>query len=68
MFGRYDASYGTLLHGVGGGSFVATDMQVTGLHIDGQVRHMALVRGPKGVRRIAIARNNDTFEMLEIRR
>ena len=67
LFGRYDASYGTLLHGVGNGSFVATDMNNTGLHIDGQVRHMAVVRGPNGVRRIAVARNNDTLEMLEAR-
>jgi hypothetical protein len=67
LFGRYDASYGTLLHGVGDGHFVAVSMQTTGLHIDGQVRHMALVRGPNGVKRIAVARNNDTFEMLEVR-
>ncbi|MFL5612635.1 MAG: VCBS repeat-containing protein [Gemmatimonadaceae bacterium] len=67
LFGRYDASYGTLLHGVGNGSFVAIDMNTTGLHIDGQVRHMAVVRGPNGVRRIAVARNNDTLEMLEAR-
>jgi len=67
VFGRYDASYGTLLHGVGDGRFVPVDMQLTGLHIEGQVRHMAIVRGPHGVRRIAVARNNDTLEILEAR-
>jgi hypothetical protein len=67
VFGRYDASYGTLLHGLGGGEFVAVDMQKTGLHIEGQVRHMAILRGPNGVRRIALARNNDTLEILEVK-
>jgi hypothetical protein len=68
LFGRYDASYGTLLHGLGGGKFIPVDMQLTGLHIEGQVRHMAMVRGPKGMKRIAIARNNDTLELLEVRK
>jgi hypothetical protein len=67
LFGRYDASYGTLLHGVGNGNFVAIDMNTTGLHIGGEVRHMAVLRGPNGVRRIAVARNNDTLEVLEVR-
>jgi hypothetical protein len=67
LFGRYDASYGTLLRGGGNGSFVSTDMARTGLHIDGQVRHMALLRGPKGAKRIAVARNNETLEILEVR-
>jgi hypothetical protein len=68
VFGRYDASYGALLHGFGNGKFVSVDMQRTGLHIEGQVRHMAMVRSPKGATRIAVARNNETLELLEVRK
>jgi hypothetical protein len=66
--GRHDASYGLLLRGNGDGSFVAADMQQTNLRIDGQVRHMARVRGAGGTRLIAVARNNDKLEILQIKR
>ena len=66
--GRYDASYGLLLHGNGDGSFVATDMQQTQLVIAGQTRHLAQLRGAGGRRLIAVARNNDKLEILQVKR
>src|SRR2546422_5069968 len=47
--GRYDASYGLLLHGDGGGGggFVAVDMERGGLAVDGAVPALALARGAK---------------------
>ena len=68
LLGRHDASYGLLLHGDGKGAFTAADMTETKLVIDGQVRHMALLGGPGGMKRIAVARNNDTLEILQVRR
>ena len=65
MLGRYDASYGLLLHGDGQGNFTAIDPQRSGVSIDGQVRDMKLVRTPKG-RLVAVARNNDQMLMLRI--
>jgi hypothetical protein len=34
--------------------------------IDGQVRDMKALRGPKGTRLIAVARNNDKLEILRV--
>ena len=62
--GRYDASYGQLLSGDGKGGFVPVDMARTGLVIDGQVRHMAFVRGPNGARFVVVARNGDGLQIL----
>jgi hypothetical protein len=67
ILGRYDASYGVLLRGQGDGSFVAADMTKTNLLIEGQVRHMAMLRGPGGATLIAVARNNDMVEILQVR-
>lgn len=68
LLGRYDASYGLLLKGTGDGRFVAADRRETQLTIDGQVRHMTLLRGANGKRLIAVARNNDKLEILQARR
>ena len=67
IFGRYDASYGLLLQGIGNGRFVPVDAEAANLHIRGQVRHMALLRGPHGAKLIAIARNNETLELLQVK-
>jgi len=58
--GRYDASYGLLLAGDGKGGFVPIDID-----IDGQVRHMALARGPNGARFVVVAKNGDRLQMLQ---
>jgi len=63
ILGRYDASYGLLLHGRGDGTFAAVDMVQSGIAIDGQVRHMKIVRTARG-RLIAVARNDETLQLL----
>jgi hypothetical protein len=43
-------------------------MTQTKLVLDGQVRHMAMLRGSGGARLIAVARNDDRLEILQVRR
>ncbi|HSD33600.1 MAG TPA: VCBS repeat-containing protein [Gemmatimonadales bacterium] len=62
--GRYDASYGVLLRGDGTGRFAAVDLEASGLIIEGQVRHMALLRRAGGDRLIVLARNGDRLQGL----
>jgi hypothetical protein len=62
--GRYDASYGLMLRGSGGGEFAPVDMEQSGVAITGQVREMRVLRGAKGTRLVAIARNNDSLQIL----
>jgi enediyne biosynthesis protein E4 len=64
VLGRYDASYGLLLSGMGDGRFTAVDMERSGLLIDGQVRHIGLLRQAGGRRLIVVARNNDNLQVL----
>jgi len=64
--GRYDASYGLLLRGDGRGGFAAVDMEQSGLAIDGQVRHMALLKRANGDRLIVVAKNNDRLQLEQI--
>jgi hypothetical protein len=37
------------------------------LVIDGQVRHLAILRGAGGKRLLAVARNNDKLEIWQVR-
>jgi hypothetical protein len=62
--GRYDASYGLLLHGLGNGRFQSVDMEANGLAIEGQVRHMKLLRHANGDRLIVVARNDNTLQII----
>jgi hypothetical protein len=62
--GRYDASYGLLLRGDGTGRFETVDLESSNLLIEGQVRHMALVRRAGGGRAIVVARNDDRPQIL----
>ena len=62
--GRYDASYGLLLSGDGKGGFVPVDLAKSGVMIEGQVRHLAFVRGPHGGRFVVAARNDDRLQIL----
>ena len=68
VLGRYDASYGLLLRASGDGGFVAADMEASHLVIEGQVRHMAPLRGAGGTTLIAVARNDNTLEILQVQR
>ncbi|MBI2402501.1 MAG: VCBS repeat-containing protein [Gemmatimonadetes bacterium] len=62
--GRYDASYGLLLRGDGGGRFEAVDLEASGLVIEGQVRAMEPLRHAGGHPLIVVARNNDRLQVL----
>ncbi|HEV8266522.1 MAG TPA: FG-GAP-like repeat-containing protein [Gemmatimonadales bacterium] len=66
--GRYDASYGLLLRGDGTGRFDPVDLETTNLLIEGQVRHMGLVRQANGERLIVVARNDDRVQVLRVDR
>ena len=62
--GRYDASYGLLLSGRGDGRFTAVAMEQSHLVIDGEVRHLRLVRRADGSRLIVVARNDARLQTL----
>ena len=64
MLGRYDAGYGLLLRGDGRGSFAAVDLEADNLVIEGQARHLGLLRRANGDRLIVVARNNDRVQVL----
>jgi enediyne biosynthesis protein E4 len=61
MFGRQDASYGTLLLGRGGGRFEAADAARAGVAIEGQVREIRRARRADGGALLLVARNDDTL-------
>ena len=62
--GRYDASYGLVLRGVGGGRFAAMDMGASGVQLTGQVRRLRSLRA-NGGRLVAVARNDDRLLLLQ---
>jgi hypothetical protein len=66
VFGRYDASYGLMMRGSADGRLTPVDMEQSNLVIEGEVRHMKALRGPKGERLIVVARNNDKLEILRV--
>ncbi|MEE9167120.1 MAG: VCBS repeat-containing protein [Candidatus Neomarinimicrobiota bacterium] len=69
--GRYDASYGCLLLGLGTGAFAPANLQESGFVVTGEVRHVEVVRTASGEKRILAARNNDTvviFDQVEVAR
>jgi enediyne biosynthesis protein E4 len=66
MLGRYDASHGVLLRGIGAGRTVAVTPDRLGVRLDGQVRQLALVRtGPSTPPLIAVARNDAPLSLLQ---
>jgi len=66
LLGRYDASRGVLLRGLGGGRFEAVSGERSGLDVAGQVRKLATLRGADGARLIAVARNGDKLQLLRV--
>lgn len=63
QFGRYDASYGTLLYGDGEFAFSPVSISESGLHLTGQVRDMISI--PYGEQQLAIIilKNNDKIQV-----
>ena len=66
VIGRYDASYGLILRGVGGGRFAAMDMVRSGLLIDGEARHVRLLRDASGGRLVAVARSGGSLQLWKV--
>lgn len=65
--GRYDASYGLLLHGDGKGGFEPLDIEESGLVIDGEVRKLATLRRADGGRLVVVGRNDAALRILRTR-
>jgi hypothetical protein len=68
VLGRYDASYGLVLRGMGGGHFQPLDLETTGLVLDGQVRQIRIVRRTNDGPLIVFARNDDNLQVLRVSR
>lgn len=60
--GRYDASYGLFLKGLGNGTFEPIKIKTSGLLLDGEIRDMTSLRVGKN-RYILAARNNDQIQL-----
>ncbi|MEO6038295.1 MAG: FG-GAP-like repeat-containing protein, partial [Saprospiraceae bacterium] len=58
-------TYGTLLQGDGRGGFQALPASVTGLHLEGVIRDMAVL-AYHGQRRLLVARNDGPMQLLEV--
>ena len=67
LIGRADASYGTLLQGAVDGTFNPVAMARSGLLLEGQVRHIAMLRAPHGDGLLVVARNNDRLQFVRVR-
>lgn len=65
ILGRYDASYGVLLRGLGEGRFGAVSAAASNLAIDGAIRDIKLLRDAGRGELIAVARNNAPLLLLQ---
>jgi hypothetical protein len=55
--GRYDASHGAFLKGIGNGNFISVPTRETGLFMDGQIRDLKMIQ-IKGKTTLMAMRNN----------
>ena len=62
--GRYDASYGSFLKGLGQHRFKSVPSNESGLHLQGAIRDIQVVNTAQGTR-IIVARNNDSLVILD---
>ena len=62
-FGRYDASYGTLLYGDSEFEFVPVSLAESGLYLTGQVRDMISIPYGEQQSAIIILKNNDKIQV-----
>jgi enediyne biosynthesis protein E4 len=67
LFGRYDASFGFILLGVGNAEWEPMDHASTKFTADGDVRHIIRFSSPFGDD-FALFRNNDSMKVLRIRK
>lgn len=64
--GRYDAGYGIMLAGDGKGNFEAVSHQRSGFLVEGEGRHIDVVRSARGKDILLVARNNMAPLMFEL--
>jgi hypothetical protein len=60
--GRYDASLGTVLLQQKNGRFKSSPNRETGLLLNGEVRDIKMLKGPRGITYFLVARNNEGLE------
>ncbi len=65
--GRYDASYGAFLKGMGNGKFMSIPTRETGLFMDGQIRDLKIIQ-VKGKPTLMVVRNNALPQFFTINR
>ena len=65
--GRYDASYGCFLKGIGGGKFRAVSPSASGFILHGDVKDMVLIHSSGGEKMIVAAINNDSLRVFKIK-
>jgi hypothetical protein len=65
-WGRFDATYGLMLQGLGKGKFAVKTSQKTGFKTMGQVRKMAIAKG-KGGNFVVLAKNNDKAQVFQVK-
>jgi len=64
VIGRYDASYGLVLRGLGGGRFAPVEQAESRFVVEGQARHLVTVRRADGGRLVVVARNDARLQFL----
>ena len=63
--GRYDASYGLLLEGLGDGILMPVSAEYSGINLDGEIRAFSILN-IKGKPVMLVGRNDDAIEFLKI--
>ena len=66
--GRYDAGYGLLLRGIGDCHFAAVDLAANKLVMDGDVKHLRVLKAARLGEVVVVARNNEALQLLQVRR
>jgi hypothetical protein len=66
LLGRQDAGYGLVLRGSADRQWEPLGLLQTGVALDGQVRHLAMLRQASGQQLIVVARNDNTLQVLRL--
>lgn len=65
-YGRYDASYGAMLSGNGQGGFTYVPANISGFHLNGEIRDIKEIKTQKGII-IVVARSNDSLQVFKVK-
>jgi hypothetical protein len=63
--GRYDASYGCFLKGMGNKNFVAVPQSASGFFVNGDVKDMKLITNAKKEKLILVGVNDDSLKVFK---